>query len=203
MHRRVFTNWGRYVLIPVFGALLAFGCSDDDPADVGEPLCGGESGVGLRVEGRAQPVEVCVSDNAVDALLTSQQHYDVTAQVTLDDNSTVLLHMVFTRQPDPDTSVNLRLVNSITEAESDADAVYVSYEEIPDGESPVRSALITGGQFRLTFNDDAVAVGTLTNIGFDMASVQTGDPAGERHIVEGFFSVTITPVAAATTLSSR
>ena len=190
------------MLIAALGALFALGCSDDDPADVGEPLCGGENGLGIRVEGRSQPIDVCVSDNAVDALLTSQEHYDVTGQVMLDDNSTVQLRMVFSRQPDPDATVTLRLVNSITEATSDPETAYVFYEEIPVGGNPIQSTLITGGQFRLTFNDDEVAVGTLQNISLDMNDVQSGDPAGERQIVEGFFSVSVTPPAAAR-ISSR
>ncbi|HEX6791555.1 MAG TPA: hypothetical protein VF247_09615 [Candidatus Krumholzibacteria bacterium] len=175
---------------PALAGLL-FGCSEDNPVE-NAPLCGGENGVGLRVEGRAQPVEVCVSDSAVDALLTSSDHYDVTAQLTLDDDSTVQLRMVFTRRPD--TPAVLTLVNTITEATSDPNAVYVFYEEIPgSNDAPIQSTLITGGRFRLTFNDDQVAVGTLENIAFDMNNVQTGDPAGDRTISEGFFSVTVTP----------
>ncbi len=193
MHRPFFTNCGR-LLAPALAGLVLFGCSDDDPTQT-QALCGGENGVGLRVEGRSQPVEVCVSDTAVDALLTSAEHYDVTAQVILDDDSTVQLRMVFTQRPD--APVTLRLVNSITEATSDPSAVYVFYEEIPGGGIPIQSTLITGGTFRLSFNDDTVAVGTLENIQLDMNDVQTGNPAGERQIVEGFFSVTVAPPAAA------
>jgi hypothetical protein len=192
MQRAAFTNYGRLLALAVAG-LLFFACSDDDPVG-GEQLCDGESGVGLQVEGRAQPVEVCVSDAAVDALLTASQHYDVTAQVTLDDDSTVQLRLVFTQRLD--TPVNLRLVNSITEATSDPTAVYVFYEEIPGGGAPIQSTLINGGTLRLTFNDDEVAVGTLENIRLDMNNVLTGDPAGERQIVNGYFSVTVTSAAA-------
>lgn len=191
MQWRSFTNRGRW-LAPALAGLLLYGCSDDDPVE-NQPLCGGESGVGMRVEGRAEPVDVCVSDSAVDALLTSNDRYNVTAQVTLDDDSTVQLSMVFTRRPV--VPVTLRLVNSITEATSDPTTAYVSYEEIPGSGTPIQSTLITGGRFRLTFNDDKVAVGTMENIAFDMSNVQTGDPAGDRNIVEGFFSVTITPPA--------
>jgi hypothetical protein len=193
-HRTSYTNCSRWLAPALFGLLL-LACGDDDPAATDDPLCGGESGVGLHVEGRSEPVDICVSDTAVDALLTSSQRYDVAARVTLDDESTVQLRMVFTRRPD--APVSLRLVNSITEATSDPGAVYVFYEEIPGGGVPIQSTLITGGTFRLSFNDDNVAVGTLTDIGLEMNNVQTGDPAGERQIVEGYFSVTVAPPAAA------
>jgi hypothetical protein len=198
MHRHFFTNCGR-LLAPALAGLFLFGCGEDDPA-VPDALCGGENGVGIRVEGRSQPVDVCVSDTAVDALLTSSEHYDVTAQVTLDDDSMVQLRMVFTQRPD--APVTLRLVNSITEATTDPGAVYVFYQEIPGGGNPIQSTLITGGTFRLSFNDDDVAVGTMENIQLDMNNVQSGDPAGERQIVEGFFSVSV-GAAAASTVSTR
>jgi hypothetical protein len=149
-------------------------------------------------------MDVCVADTDVDALLTSSSHYDLTAQLPLDDGTLVQLRMLFTQRDD--VPVNLRLVNSITEATSDPSAAYVFYEEAPAGGTPIQSTLITGGTFRVTFNDAKVAVGTLTNIEFDMTNVQTGDPAGQRRITEGFFSVTITPPAITSTpaaLSAR
>jgi len=193
-HGRAFTNLAPWIA-PSIVALCLVGCSKNDPISDQTPLCAGESGVGLRVEGRAQPIDVCVSDTAVDALLTSSDHYDVGAQLALDDGSIVQLRMVFTRRAD--APVTLRLVNSITEATSDPGAAYVSYEEAPSGGTPIQSSLITGGTFRVTFNDNKVAVGTLENIGMDMTNVQNGNPAGARKIAEGFFSVSVTaPVAA-------
>jgi len=192
MHGRKITNYGSALAALLF-ALLLPACSDNNPAGADDALCPGESGVGLRVEGRSQPIDVCVSDNSVDALLTSSAHYDVTAQLTLDDDSVVQLHMVFTQRPD--APVTLRLVNSVTEATSDPGAVYVSYAETPNGGNTIESTAITGGSFRLAFNDDAVATGTMTNVALDMNDVQTGDPAGGRKIVEGFFSVSVTQPA--------
>jgi hypothetical protein len=193
MHRRVFTNLGHWVA-PSITALFLLGCSKDDPV-VTDSLCAGESGVGIRVEGRAQPLDVCVSDTAVDALLTSSDHYDVSAQLNLDDGSLVQVRILFTHRAD--VPVTLRLVNSTTEATSDPSTAYVFYEEAPGGGTPIQSSLITGGTFRVTFNDDKVAVGTMENISMDMTNVLTGDPAGQRRIAEGFFSVSVTaPVAA-------
>lgn len=178
------------------GALLAglviTGCSQDDPVNT-KSLCAGESGVGLRVEGRAEPLDMCVSDTAVDALLTSDNHYDMSAQLSLDDGSLLQVRIVFTHRPD--VPVSLRLVNSSTEALSDPSTAYVFYEEAAGGGTPIQSTLITGGSFRVTFNDDKVAVGTMENVAMDMTNVLTGDPAGERRISEGFFSVSVTPPA--------
>jgi hypothetical protein len=202
MHGRFFTNLGHWIA-PSLTALFLLGCSEDDPAAT-QNLCGGDAGVGVRVEGRSQPVDVCIADNAVDALLTSDNHYDVSAQLTLDDGSLIQVRMVFTRRAD--APVNLRLVNSTTEATSDPSTAYVFYEEAPNGGTPIQSSLITGGSFRLTFNDDKVAVGTMDNISMDMTNVLNGDPAGERRIVEGFFSVSVTAPAAASsapTVSTR
>jgi hypothetical protein len=192
MHGRTFTNHRSVPALALCTLLLA-ACSDDDPAVDEDALCPGESGVGIRVEGRAETLDVCVSDAAVDALLTSESHYDVTARLTLDDDSVVQLRLVFTQRPD--APVNLRLVDSITEATNDPGTVYVSYQEVPGTGSPIQSTAITGGTFRLTFNDDKVAAGTMEDVGLNMSSVQTGDPAGTRQIVEGFFSVSVSPAA--------
>jgi hypothetical protein len=202
-HGRAFTNLAHWIA-PSVAALCLLGCSKSDPVSDQNPLCAGESGVGIRVEGRAQPIDVCVSDTAVDALLTASDHYDVSAQLALDDDSIVQLRMVFTRRAD--APVTLRLVNSITEATSDPGTAYVFYEEAPSGGTPIQSSLITGGTFRVTFNDNKVAVGTLENITLDMTNVQNGNPAGDRKIAEGFFSVSIeAPVAtsSAPAVSSR
>jgi hypothetical protein len=192
LHRPPTTNGS--LARPVFLAVIAAAavalaaCSKDDPTDAGEPLCGGETGVGLRVEGRAEPLEVCVNDRAVEALLTSQDRYDVSAQMNTDDGI-YQLRMVFARRPD--FPVSLRLVSSINEVTGDPGAVYVYYEELPDGGTPIESGLVLGGKFRLSFSDDKVAAGTLQNISFEMNDVVDGDPAGQRKIVEGFFSISI------------
>ena len=203
MHRRPFTNPRHRIVLPAIAALFLLACSKDDPA-ANQNLCGGDAGVGIRVEGRAQPLDVCVADNAVDALLTSDNHYDVSAQLTLDDGSLVQVRMVFTHRAD--APVNLTLVNSAAEATNDPTTAYVFYEEAPTGGTPIQSSLITGGSFRLTFNDQKVAVGTMENVAMDMTNVQNGNPAGERRIVEGFFSVSVSPPAVAgplPTVSSR
>jgi hypothetical protein len=175
-------------------ALLAAvaGCSDDPPAG-GDALCGGDFGVGLRVEGNAQPLEVCVSDADVSALLTSLARYDVAAQMTTDDG-VYQLRMVFAQHAD--FPLSLRVVNTIAEAISDAGAVWVYYEEIPQGAQPIESAAVTGGTFRLSYSDDKIAVGYFDNVDLTMEEVLTGDPAGKRRIVRGEFSISVEGTAA-------
>ena len=195
-------NASRFFAGSVVGLLLALGCSKDDPV-TSQNLCP-DAEVGIHVEGRSTPLDVCVPGESVDALLTSSNHYDVSAQLPLDDGTLVQLRLVFTQHAN--VPVTLRLVNTTTEATSDPSTAYVYYEEAPNGGTPIQSTLITGGTFRVTFNAADVAVGTLTNISFDMTNVQNGDPAGERRITEGFFSVKVTPPAAISgppALSSR
>lgn len=194
LHTRPFTNLGRSIAGLVL-AVSFLGCSKDNPVADKDALCAGESGVGIRVEGRSSPLDVCVPDNGVDALLTSSDHYDISTQLPLDDGSVVQLRIVFTRRAD--APVSLRLVNSDAEAISDPSTAYVFYSEVPKGGTPIQSTLITGGTFRVTFNDNKVAAGSMENVSMDMTNLQTGDPAGERRIVEGFFSVSVAAPATA------
>jgi len=203
-HRRQSTNASRapardFALGVAVACLALAACAKDDPAGTGEPLCGGEPGVGVRIEGRADPLDVCVSDAAADVLLTASSRYDVSAQMVTDDG-VYQLRMVFAQRSD--FPVTLRVVNSITEATSDPDAAYVYYEELPDGGTPIESSTIVGGRFRLTFSDDQVAAGTMENITFEMSDLLNGDPAGQRKIVEGFFSLSVEPPVAGV-MSSR
>lgn len=175
------------------GACALPACSDDDPTASGEPLCGGDTGVGLRVEGRAEPLEVCVSDQAVDALLTAEDRYDVAATMITGDGN-YQLRLVFAKRGD--FPVTLRVTNSITEVIYDEGAAYVYYEELPDGQTPIETDVILGGRFRLTYSDDTSTTGTLENITMEMRSMLNGDPAGQRKITEGYFSVTMEQPAA-------
>jgi hypothetical protein len=197
LHNRFRTNGsspiGRVWAPALAAACLLLASCGDDPVETEEPLCAGEAGVGIRVEGRAQPLDVCVSDAAVDALLTSSQRYDVSARMTTDDG-VYQLSMVFTRRSD--FPVSLRVVDSITEVTNDPGAAYVYYKEVPDGGTPIESGSVLGGKFRLSFCDDKVAAGTMENITFEMSSVLNGDPAGQRKIVEGFFSISVEPPVA-------
>jgi len=192
--RRQTTNSSRRSRTPALAraAALAFlaavaGCSDDPPTEA-DALCGGDFGVGLRVEGPAQPLEVCVSDADVSALLTSLSRYDVAAQMQTDDGI-YQLRMVFAQHSD--FPLSLRVVNSIAEATSDPGAVWVYYEEIPQGGQPIESTAVTGGTFRLSYSDDKIAVGYFDNVDLAMEEVLTGDPAGKRRIVRGEFSISV------------
>jgi hypothetical protein len=174
-------------------------CDSEDPSGTGEALCGGEPGVGLRVEGRAEPLEVCVSDQAVDALLTAENRFDVSA-VMVTDGGNYQLRMVFARRND--YPVTLRIVTSITEVVYDPGAAYVYYEELPDGGTPVESEVILGGRFRLAYSDGSSASGTLEKVTMEMSNVLNGDPAGQRKITEGYFSIT-TELPAASVIDVR
>jgi hypothetical protein len=192
MQRAGFTNGCSHLFaILAFAGVALLGCSKDDPVGDTNPLCAGESGVGYRVEGRSSPLDVCVSDSAVDALLTSGSHYDIVAAVTDGNGNVFQLRMVLTQRPD--APVTLRLVNTVGEATGDPDAAYVHYTEQPSGNPPIETSAILGGKFRLTFSDDKVAVGTLESISMDMKNSLNGDPAGSRKITEGFFSVSVSP----------
>jgi hypothetical protein len=181
---------GGFLLVAALG-----GCADDPPAAT-DPLCGGDFGVGMRVEGHAEPIEVCVSDADVSALLTSLSRYDVAAQMQTDDGI-FQLRMVFAQQAA--FPVSLRIVGTLAEATADPGTAWVYYEEIPDGGIPIESAAVTGGSFRLSFSDDTIAVGFFENVDLSMEEVLTGDPAGKRRIVRGEFSISVESAPTTTT----
>ena len=179
--------------------LLTPACGDNgDPLDPDDRLCNGETGIGLLIEGRADPVEFCVDDEDVSVVLTSQNRYDVAAQMSTPEGD-FLVRMVFAVQSFPAT---LRVTAILSEATADPSAVWIYYEEIPNGGDPIESFAIDGGSFTLSFVDDDVATGVLSNVRFDMRDVASSDPAGQRVFSEGMFSIStkeptaISPLAA-------
>lgn len=163
-------------------------CGDDgNPVDPNERLCGGETGVGLLIEGRAEPLEFCVDDADVSVLLTQFNRYDVAADVTNNDG-TFVMRMVFAVQSAP---VDLRVTDSLAEATSDPGAVWIYYEEVPVGGDPIESFVVDAGSFRLTFVDEDVAAGVLSGVSFQMRDVATSDPAGTREFSDGMFSISV------------
>jgi hypothetical protein len=199
---RALTNSGRGSGPRTLAAALAVGlcalasCGDDEAlVDPSERLCGGETGVGVLVEGRANALELCVDDSDVSVVLTALNRYDVAAQFANADG-VFQVRMVFAVRSFP---ANLRLVSSIGEATNDPNAAWLYYQEIPDGGDPIESTVVTGGTFRLTFVDEDVAAGVFSDVVFEMNDIATGDPAGTRQFAEGIFSIS-TDVPAATAL---
>lgn len=195
-HTRRRTNTRHRALAPILVALLLplGACGDDDnPVDPDDRLCGGETGVGLLIEGRAEPFEFCIDDPDVSVVLTSQNRYDVAAQVSSPDGVFVV-RMVFAVRSFPAT---LRITSNLSDTNGDPGVVWLYYEEIPAGGDPIESYAIDGGSFTLSFVDEDVAVGFMSNVGFDMRDFTTGDPAGQREFAEGIFSIsTKEPTAA-------
>jgi len=182
-------------------AAAATSCSDDDnPVDPNARLCGGETGLGVLIQGRAEAFEFCVDDDNVGALLTAENRYDVGAQVSTDEGDFVV-RMVFAVRDFP---ASLRIVDTLAEATADIDAVWLYYEEVPAGGDPIESATSSGGSFTLGFVDEQVATGTFKNVTFAMRDFSTGDPAGERQFAEGTFSISVkVPTATTPPVAAR
>jgi hypothetical protein len=191
------TNTLRRVLLAAAAVLLVVtACGDEgDPLDPSERLCNGETGLGLLIEGRADPVEFCVDDEDVSAFVTNIDRYDVAAQVSTPDGDLVV-HMVFAVRSFPAT---LHITPLLSEAIADPAAVYLYYQEIPDGGGPpIESFAIAKGTFTLAFVDADVATGTMSGVVFEMRNITTGDPAGQREFSEGMFSISSKDPTAAT-----
>jgi hypothetical protein len=176
-------------------ALLVASCGGDDSAvDPDDRLCNGEGGLGVSVQGRADPLEFCVDDADVSVLLTSLNRYDIAAQMDTPDG-VIQLRLVFAQRDD--FPVSLAPVPTIGEATSDPGNVWIYYEEIPGGGDAIESLEVTGGSFRLSFSDEDVLAGTLSGITLTMHDVDSGDGAGSRRLAEGFFSLSVKDPAAA------
>ena len=189
------------ILVLLAGVAAAVSCSDDsNPVDPNGRLCGGETGLGVLIEGRAEPFEFCVDDDNVGAVLTAENRYDVGAQVS-NDAGDFVVRMVFAVRQFP---ANLRIVDTLAEATTDIDAVWLYYEEVPPGGDPIESFAANGGTFALGFVDEEVASGTFKNVTFSMRDFATGDPVGERQFADGIFSISIkVPAATHPPLAAR
>ena len=168
--------------------LMVPACGDNgDPVNPDDRLCGGETGIGLLIEGRADPLEFCVDDADVSVVLTSQNRYDVRAEMS-NSEGTFVMHMVFAVRAFPAT---LRITETLADAVSDPGAVWLYYEELPAGGDAIESVTIDGGSFTLSFVDADVASGVLSNVRFNMRDFNTGDPAGQRQFADGMFAISV------------
>ena len=198
------TNSRRYItclMVLCAGTCALVSCSDDDNSvNPNGRLCGGETGLGVLIEGRAEPFEFCVDDDNVGAVLTAENRYDVGSQVSSDDGDFVV-RMVFAVRDFPAT---LRVVDTLAEATTDIDAVWLYYQEVPPGGDPIESFESSGGTFTLGFVDEEVAAGTFKNVTFSMHDFSTGAPAGQRQFAEGTFSISVkVPTATSPPLATR
>jgi len=182
-HRNPVSRWATAAALVLLAGLAA---CEEDPVDEGGALCGGDIGVGMRVEGRADPLEVCVSDADVSALVTAGERYDIAANMHTDDG-VFQVRMVFQKRDD--FPVTLRIVDTLSEAISDPGAVWLHYEEAPVGSEPIASAASEGGRFRLSSSNLQAASGFFENVTMTMEEIIGGAAAGERLIVRGEFSV--------------
>jgi hypothetical protein len=199
-HAAILTNPGPRLAL---GVLLLAGlfvtCSDNNPTDPNDRLCGGEAGLGVRVEGRSQPLALCLDDGDVSVLLTSLNRYDIAAQVDTPRGS-YQIRMVFALRSD--FPVALVPAASLGEATADPGKVWLYYEEIPNGGDAIESIEVTGGSFRLTFSDEHVLAGLIEGISLTMHDVSTGDVAGTRQLADGFFSLSVKSPAAAAPIAA-
>ena len=189
-------GWVRSTLGSLIILTLLASCSgSSNPVDPNDRLCGGEAGLGARIEGRSQPLAFCVDDGDVSVLLTASDRYDIAAQLNT-PRGVFQIRMVFALRSD--FPVSLVPVATIAEATADPGKVWIYYVEIPNSGNAIESLETSGGSFRLTFSDENVLAGTLENIALTMHDVSSGDTVGTRKLAEGFFSLSVkSPTAAA------
>ena len=84
--------------LPLAGILLilSLACGVNDTQDgLAQGPCPGESGFGARVAGSDEQVDVCVHDNTVVTVFTTDGWYDVTASMTASDGTLYEFFLLF------------------------------------------------------------------------------------------------------------
>lgn len=170
-------------------AIVACG-EREAPVDPNNRLCGGETGLALNVLGRSAPVEVCVADKDVDARFSSLNEYSVQGHMVA-GNDIYDVTMLFRHHDN--FPVDLFATGDLATYESDPSAVWIYYEEVPNGGEAIESTVVTGGTFTLSFSGGDIAVGTLAGVKLTMRNRTDMGPAGTREFSEGFFSLSVTP----------
>ena len=172
----------------ILAAFLGACGGSDSGVDPGERLCNGEAGLGALIQGRAEPLEFCLDDDDVSVTITAFDRYDITAGMDTPDG-VFRMRMVFALRPD--FPVSLVPVATLDEALMYPGRAWIYYEETPDGGDAIASLEVTGGSFRLGFNDENVLTGMLEDVTLTMRDPATGDFVGTRKIAEGFFSLSV------------
>lgn len=184
-------KFSRIVRLTLFCALALglAGCSDDSPEQgIAEGPCPGEAGFGARVSVDDGPIDVCVPDDEVWTVLTSDGWYDVTVDMIAGDGTVYSFHLAF---PNHDTSRALNVTGDLAEARADPNGAWFYYREDPEGSSGIESAGVVSGSFRLGFSDGTVVAGRFEQLELEMQTVVTRDAAGTRMVLEGFFSILV------------
>lgn len=183
----------RFAAAFLAAALLVAGVTScgkkDNPVDPRDRVCGGESGFGARVTGRASPVDVCVSDDAANVILTTGNEYSIHAVMNTGDDFFQFDLLVARRD---DTPTLLTLHDTEAAAAADDFGVWIYYQEAPTGGEAIESYEITDGDFTLSFSADDVLTATFNNITFKMRTqTSTPEDRGTRVIEKGFLSLSV------------
>jgi hypothetical protein len=189
----------RFIISPLHRAALASAallllfpaCGKDNPSDPGAALCGGDSGFGARVIGRADPVDVCVADDKVTTFLTIEDNYSVHAAMTA-GGVTFDFELLFHHRDD--FPVAMTLHDDIGAALADEFGVYILYQETPAQGEALESYQVTGGTFNLGFtqSDRSVVTAEMNNVTLRMRTTGSNpEDRGTRSIEKGFLTLNV------------
>jgi hypothetical protein len=163
---------------------LTAGCSED-PVEPVDKLCRTGAGLGARILGTPDPVDMCVPNDQTTTLFGDvvPGRYELSAVFTV-DSITIEINVTFQSR----TDLPKVLVFTIDPNLPGPDDVWFFYRETKPGVYDYTSASVAGG-FTLTFSDPTVAVATFNSLQIDLEDAG-GTPTGTRVISEGFLSVT-------------
>ena len=185
------------LLIPVTIALAVLlpSCGEESANAPENNLCPGATGMGVRITGRAVPVDMCVPDDrvqgnvetGVQAIYTVENRYHITAHFTQGDTE-FELRLIFGHQQGLPT----RVTSNFADAEQNSDAAWLYYKEIPGAGDTIESVSVSG-TINVSFCDDQITVGSLAGVNIGMEKVSDQTAAGQRAIPTGFFSLSVDP----------
>lgn len=171
--------------------LIAPSCGDDgNPVDPDDRLCGGEAGFAALVAGRASPLELCTSnDDAITTFSGATGNYSI--QATMQAGGDLFQFDLEVPHHD-DLSVVLTLTGDPAAAGSDRFAVWIYYQELPDGGEDLESYQIDGGTFTLSYSDTNVLTATFEDVILKMRTQEsTPEDRGSRVVERGFISLSV------------
>ena len=163
---------------------LTGGCSEDTVEPV-DKLCRTGAGLGARISGTPNPVDMCVPNDQATTLFGDvvPDRYELHATFTV-DSITIEIDVSFQSRSDLPRVLVLTTDSNLP----GPDDVWFFYRETKPGVYDYTSASVAGG-FTLTFSDPTVAVATFSSLQIDLEDAG-GTPTGTRVISEGFISVT-------------